>query len=401
MSAKTAPKSKKKAALLSSPKYLRHVKTAKSFTLVYEDSSGAEKSSVIPSSSALFTEIVSHLQNGGKKEDLVSFLPSEQVSAASNGRITSKNGEYMLNGHPITRDVYSVLQARVDAGLSTLPFERFHEKLLKNPSQRSREQFFGFVVKHQITLLADGRTVFYKRVREDMKSHHDGKTLHEVGKELVMDRKKVCDDSSACAAGGFHASSWEVLDSHFRSGKILELYIDPEHIVSVPNCNTKLRCCRYFINRVVKDPSTVRTGLFAEMDLKKEGKPKTEETRTARKELITAQRAVKKEAKKQITKKPSPDVLRLIADSKGLVLPASFLREKGFLAKTFFYLGVGARAIVLSLKELKAYKDSKQYPVTSKGVATVRRSDLLLAGFKGNRFRVKNVSKGQIEIEAV
>jgi hypothetical protein len=144
--------------------------------------------------------------------------------------------------------------------------------LRKNPDESSKQQLYGFLKNHHITILDDGCLLLYKRVRDDFRDFYTGKMDNSPGMVVKMPREKVLNDPSRHCGEGLHCASFDYMPIyHGGQGKIIELRLDPKHVVSIPtDCNgDKLRVCEYKVLRlflgggvnepVSKEPKVVKS----------------------------------------------------------------------------------------------------------------------------------------------
>jgi len=126
---------------------------------------------------------------------------------------------------------------------------RFWERLQQNPSYRSVNQLYAFLMKHPgIPITPDGHILFYKGVRNDFRDCHSGKFDNSPGQTPFMKRNRVSDDPTKACHFGFHVGSRQYA-SGFTSGKVVICKVDPADVVCVPNdCNqAKIRIHRYHV----------------------------------------------------------------------------------------------------------------------------------------------------------
>lgn len=133
----------------------------------------------------------------------------------------------------------------------------FMEKLYTNPSEKSRDTLYDFIVRHGITIDPDGDFYVYKGVRADGKSINSGFGIvngvsmnghlpNSPGSVLEMPRAKVDADTAVGCSTGLHAGSYEYA-TWFARGMLLLVKVNPRDVVSVPDCTSfsKIRVCRY------------------------------------------------------------------------------------------------------------------------------------------------------------
>lgn len=122
----------------------------------------------------------------------------------------------------------------------------FIKRLENNPEASSRKQLFNFLNNQGFPITEDGRFIAYKSVTSAYMDKHSGKIKYEFGVPTKMDRKDVASTPSCACGTGLHVGTYSYAKS-FGGGsdKLIEVLVDPEHVVSVPNDtnNSKCRCC--------------------------------------------------------------------------------------------------------------------------------------------------------------
>lgn len=148
------------------------------------------------------------------------------------------------------REVTGLISARVfdmlKLNLDVAPMVRFIENLMQNPSHRAVKELFGFMEACSLPITEDGYFLAYKRVREDYKSVHDGKTDNSIGATVEMPRNMVDENANQTCSYGLHFCSYDYLQ-HFSGNRIVVLKINPADVVAIPTDynNSKGRACKY------------------------------------------------------------------------------------------------------------------------------------------------------------
>jgi len=135
----------------------------------------------------------------------------------------------------------------VAAGDNPQPLMKAWERLEQNPSYRSRNQLFDFLMRNPgIPFTDDGYLLLYKGVRADFRDHHSGKFDNSPGQKLFMKRNRVSDDPTKVCHFGFHVGARSYAVS-FGVGKTVICKVDPADVVCVPNdfSQQKIRIHRY------------------------------------------------------------------------------------------------------------------------------------------------------------
>lgn len=134
-----------------------------------------------------------------------------------------------------------------------LPFEpliKFTEKLMKNPSFNSRQMLYKFLEHNGHPITKNGTFIAYKKVDKNFKDCYTNTMDNSVGTTVEMPREEVDDNPENTCSSGLHVAAYNYA-RNFSSGHLVEVEIDPEDVVAVPNDynGEKMRVCKY---RVIK-----------------------------------------------------------------------------------------------------------------------------------------------------
>ena len=160
-------------------------------------------------------------------------------------------GRIKLNG----RDIPEVVSDRVlrfkEQDLPFEPLIKFSEKLLKNPSFNSRKMLYRFLEHNGHPITKDGNFIAYRKVTRDFKDCHTGTMDNSIGQVVEMDRAEVDDNPDNTCSSGLHVAAYEYA-KNFSIGHLLEVEIDPEDVVAVPNDydGQKMRVCKFRVVRI-------------------------------------------------------------------------------------------------------------------------------------------------------
>jgi len=137
-----------------------------------------------------------------------------------------------------------------------LPFQIFLEfwkNLKNNPSQRAREELYGFLEANHFPLTLDGCFLAYKLVATDYKDLYSGTFDNSPGVVVEMDRREVDGDKNQTCSKGLHVASHHYARNVYGSGGgptiLLEVKVNPADVVAVPTDyhNAKMRVCSYLV----------------------------------------------------------------------------------------------------------------------------------------------------------
>lgn len=222
-------------------KYINHIKTPKSLTVVCRDGDN-EMIRTFEHTSNEYAEGVSLIKKGKAKS-----LPLLFATVLPEG--VKKEGDKVSFGletlpPEIAKKANEFLKTKTDI----TPLKNFWERCKKNPEEGSRQCLYSFVERYGVTLLKDGRMLLYKGIKDDMTSHYDGMTKHAFGKYTEVDRSKCAFHPNQACGFGLHVAPFEYVRSYYGHGKIIEVIVDPSDVTSVPAHESKMLCCKYLPN---------------------------------------------------------------------------------------------------------------------------------------------------------
>lgn len=139
-----------------------------------------------------------------------------------------------------------LLKMRANAE-DTTGMEHFLRRLATNPSWRSTQQLFQFLVHCGIPVDKDGTFLIYKGVKEDFKDCHTGKIDNSIGTVHEMARNLISDDPDVACHFGFHVGALEYAKDF--GPNVIVCRVAPEDVVCVPrDCSVqKMRVCKYTV----------------------------------------------------------------------------------------------------------------------------------------------------------
>jgi hypothetical protein len=84
-----------------------------------------------------------------------------------------------------------------------------------------------------------------------------------------MDREKVTHDPHITCSQGLHAANWDYANNFYGGGIMLALKVNPADVVSVPvdYNNSKIRVCRYFVERKIDSELPENAYIMSDEDL--------------------------------------------------------------------------------------------------------------------------------------
>ena len=152
-------------------------------------------------------------------------------------------------------------------GLALAPHTRFFEKVLKNPSERARNDLYSFLVANDHPITETGNFIAYKRVLPPdntgaMLDIHSRTMDNRPGSHLTMDRSKVDSDPNVTCSYGLHVANWNYANYQYGSPgcPVLEVEVDPANVVAIPTDydQSKIRVCEYFVRGIVQNPEKTK-----------------------------------------------------------------------------------------------------------------------------------------------
>jgi hypothetical protein len=229
-----------------------------------------------------FDAICDGVRDGMAEDDLSKlFDPAVAVSEwfkPITRRVSVSNGRLFFDGDEVHNALAKQVLRFMDEGLDDRAYSlvRFFENVQQNPNEHSREQLFEWLDRHMFTITDDGCFVGYKGVNKVLnddgtisyKSISSGPAIvdgvpvnghvpNNPGTIVEMARSAVAHDPSVGCSTGLHVGTFEYARD-FSRGAVLEVYVHPADVVSVPtDCNhQKLRTCRYEVVDIIDTPYT-------------------------------------------------------------------------------------------------------------------------------------------------
>jgi hypothetical protein len=182
------------------------------------------------------------------------------IAKFSFGKVQVFDGAVTFEGKELNNTLTSRILEFCREGFPFEPLARFMNKLMENPSERSREQVYRFMEVNKLPITEDGDVIFFKVVTKDFKDRHTQKIDNSIGQIVKMDRNLVDDDPSSTCSSGLHCASWSYCKT-FGSAEdiVLLVKVNPKNIVSVPvdHNASKVRVCEYEVIKVVGEKDKV------------------------------------------------------------------------------------------------------------------------------------------------
>jgi hypothetical protein len=140
------------------------------------------------------------------------------------------------------------------------PFEhlvKFMDKIMLNPSERSREQLLHYLDLYKLPIDENGDFLAYKAVTNDFKDNYTRTIDNSIGKIVKVSRCSVSDDPNSPCSFGLHLGNWQFVHKFLNdSSKIIILRVNPMNVVSIPHDanSQKMRVCEYEVVKLAGEP---------------------------------------------------------------------------------------------------------------------------------------------------
>tara|TARA_Y100001938_G_scaffold70941_1_gene98344 strand:- start:513 stop:1532 length:1020 start_codon:yes stop_codon:yes gene_type:complete len=192
------------------------------------------------------------------------------IGAITEGKVTYENGVLKFSGHDIAPSIAKKLTTILNEGIPALPWLKFVDRLIANPSKRCLDNLYEFLDHKGMPISETGTCLGYKGVSEDYYSLHGNKDTivlqgkvndnHQIyngiGEIIEVARLSVDDDPNNGCSAGLHIGSFDYADSWAGSdGRLMLVEFDPKNAVSVPSdCQyQKLRVTKYEVINEITD----------------------------------------------------------------------------------------------------------------------------------------------------
>lgn len=206
------------------------------------------------------------------------FDPAEAINKrfeAITERVSVRNGRIYFDGDPLNNTLADLIVKLMEEGEDFNPFVSFLENLMQNPEEHSRKMAFDWIqaAGDGMSITDEGYVVGFKGVEGDGNGgyrsttaghaivnniDYNGKIPYAVGDEVTMPRSEVTFDPNASCSSGLHVGTRSYARSYARKGALLEVWVNPRDIVSVPRGeHEKMRVSRFFIAGEIEDDTVV------------------------------------------------------------------------------------------------------------------------------------------------
>lgn len=183
-------------------------------------------------------------------EDIPSLVDVSKTFSEVEG-VELIDGSIYINNKRIPEVLTDRVLNFKDKGLPFEPLVKFAKKLLNNPSYNSRQMLYKFLEHNGHPITKNGNFIAYKKVNRDFTDCHTGTMDNSVGTVVSMPRHEVDDNPENTCSSGLHVAAYGYA-STFSSGHLLEVEVNPEDVVVVPNDynGEKMRVCKYEVKKI-------------------------------------------------------------------------------------------------------------------------------------------------------
>lgn len=208
------------------------------------------KMRTVLSDSANFEKLKDHLRKPEHDtETILRLSDREEAVRSSHSAVEVINGTVYYKGEELHNALTNKLLNLLDDGFNAEPWVKFLEKLMNNPSYRSRNCLFEFLDHFNAPITPEGNFIAFKRVRDNWKDIRSNTFENRIGTVVKMDRTKVDDDPNNTCSSGLHVCADEYLKGYATGDnyRTLVVAVDPANVVAVPyDYNfSKMRVCEY------------------------------------------------------------------------------------------------------------------------------------------------------------
>lgn len=218
---------------------------------------GGMQKNIKASDTKLFDEILRAAENDDTEKLIQLLDKAARIKRSSGGLFEVRGNTVYIDNEPAPDTISNKIIRFMEKELSYIPLVDFWRRLKRNPSFNSRGQLFRFIEANRVPIVNDligdvdfsGCFVAWKSVTHDFKDHHTRTIDNSPGRFVQMDRREVDDNPNNTCSSGLHVAGWDYAWGFQSGSKFVKVYIDPEHVVSVPTDykDQKMRVCEYYI----------------------------------------------------------------------------------------------------------------------------------------------------------
>lgn len=201
---------------------------------------------VVSNSHMNYTDIKSAIQ-ANEIEKAVELIKGLKAEFTSN-RIIIKDGILTYQGLPVYNSISNMILRMSREGMNFDALANFLNKLMENPSYRSREQLHGFIEKYLFSITPEGDFLAYRKVTEDYKDHFTGKMNNAIGEIVSMPRAQIDEDPERECSYGLHVCGRSYIECFgTATSRTVLVSVSPTDVVAIPTDyeHAKMRVCRF------------------------------------------------------------------------------------------------------------------------------------------------------------
>ena len=201
---------------------------------------------VVSNSHMNYTDIKSAIQ-ANEIEKAVELIKGLKAEFTSN-RIIIKDGILTYQGLPVYNSISNMILRMSREGMNFDALANFLNKLMENPSYRSREQLHGFIEKYLFSITPEGDFLAYRKVTEDYKDHFTGKMNNAIGEVVSMPRGQIDEDPERECSYGLHVCGRSYIECFgTATSRTVLVSVSPTDVVAIPTDyeHAKMRVCRF------------------------------------------------------------------------------------------------------------------------------------------------------------
>jgi hypothetical protein len=208
----------------------------------------------VPASNPNFEALTEHLALAEHDYSVVENLVDKPsvIARMSEGAVTVLGGTVYFKGQAVRTSLALRLLDVINAGGQANVWARFMDRVMSNPSERSRDNLYSFLDKFKAPLTEDGHFIAFKRVRDTYFDIHSNTMDNSPGNIVEMPRHHVNEDPDETCSHGLHVAATSYLGvfySRCEGYRVIACKVDPADVVAVPSDynDAKMRVCRYLV----------------------------------------------------------------------------------------------------------------------------------------------------------
>lgn len=225
-------------------------------TLTFTDTRPNGKQYTMQANQHNIEEVKNAIKDGDIEKAITLVSYAARMENFGRGHISINNGKFMYRGEELDSSITKVIKKMVAQGEDVDPLINFLNKLMDNPSQRSREQLYGFIDKHLFAITPKGDFLAYKVVTSDYKDCYTKSFDNSIGATVKISREAVDDDPNRTCSNGLHVCGKSYIGSFKSFDNIVVLCeVNPVDVVSIPTDynHAKMRVCQYKVVQQVSE----------------------------------------------------------------------------------------------------------------------------------------------------